>query len=34
MGISLPGGVVLGSAKNVKLRFDDSYMALAADGKL
>jgi NitT/TauT family transport system substrate-binding protein len=24
----------LGSGKNVKLRFDTSYMAMAADGKL
>jgi len=24
----------LGSAKNVKLRFDPSYMMMAADGKL
>ena len=34
VGISLPGGVVLGSTKNVKLRFDDSFMSMAADGKL
>lgn len=34
VGISFPGGKVLGDAKNVKLRFDASYMTLAADGKL
>jgi len=28
------GGKTLGDAKNVKLRFDPSYMRLAADGKL
>ena len=34
IGISLPGGKVLGSAANVKLRFDPTYMAMSADGKL
>ena len=34
IGISLPGGKTLGSGANVKLRFDPTYMALAADGKL
>ncbi len=34
IGIAFPGGKVLGSPSNVKLRFDDSYMALAAAGKL
>jgi len=34
VGISFPGGKTLGNAANLKLRFDDSYMALAADGKL
>ena len=34
VGIALPGGKILGSKENVKLRFDPSYMALAADGKL
>jgi len=34
VGISFPGGKVLGDAKNIKLRFDDSYEQLAADGKL
>jgi NitT/TauT family transport system substrate-binding protein len=30
----MPGGDVLGSKKNVKLRFDASFMKMAADGKL
>ncbi|MGH8446538.1 MAG: putative urea ABC transporter substrate-binding protein [Solimonas sp.] len=34
VGIAFPSGATLGSGKNVKLRFDVSYMALAADGKL
>jgi NitT/TauT family transport system substrate-binding protein len=34
VGISFPGGKTLGDAKNVKLRYDDSYMAMAAGGKL
>jgi NitT/TauT family transport system substrate-binding protein len=34
IGIEFPGGKVLGDPKNVKLRFDPTYMALAADGKL
>jgi len=34
IGIAFPGGRTLGSSKNVKLRFDPTYMALAADGKL
>lgn len=34
VGISFPGGKTLGNAANLKLRFDDSYMAMAADGKL
>ncbi len=33
IGIELPGGEVLGSKTNVKLRFSDLYMALAADGE-
>src|SRR5712671_1461868 len=33
IGIEIPGNV-LGSKKNVKLRFDPTYMKLAADGKL
>ena len=34
VGIALPSGDVLGSATNVKLRFDDTYMKMAADGEL
>jgi NitT/TauT family transport system substrate-binding protein len=34
IGITFPGGKALGDPKNVKLRFDPSYMKLAADGKL
>jgi NitT/TauT family transport system substrate-binding protein len=34
IGIALPGGKILGSAGNVKLRFDPAFMTLAADGKL
>ena len=34
IGISFPGGKTLGDPANVKLRFDPSFMQLAADGKL
>jgi NitT/TauT family transport system substrate-binding protein len=34
IGMAFPNGVVSGNAKNVKLRFDDSFLRLAADGKL
>ncbi len=34
VGIEFPGGKTLGSAANIKMRFDVSYMKLAADGKL
>ncbi|ANX03157.1 putative urea ABC transporter substrate-binding protein [Immundisolibacter cernigliae] len=34
VGIAFPGGKTLGDAGNVKLRFDDSYMKMAADGAL
>lgn len=34
VGMSFPGGRTLGDAQNVKLRFDASFMQLAADGKL
>ena len=34
IGIAFPGGQTLGDARNVKLRFDASYMKMAADGKL
>lgn len=34
VGIEFPNGDVLGSKGNIKLRFDDTYMQMAADGKL
>ena len=34
IGITFAGGKTLGSATNIKLRFDPTYVALAADGKL
>jgi NitT/TauT family transport system substrate-binding protein len=34
VGIAFPDGTVLGDAKNVKLRFDATYMKMAAEGKL
>jgi NitT/TauT family transport system substrate-binding protein len=34
IGISFPGGKVLGNPQNVKLRFDDSYVNAAAAGQL
>lgn len=34
IGIELPGGTVLGDKDNVKLRFDPTYMQMAAGGKL
>jgi NitT/TauT family transport system substrate-binding protein len=34
VGIEFAGGKTLGDVKNIKLRFDPSYMQLAADGKL
>ena len=34
IGISFAGSKYLGDAKNVKLRFDPSFMKMAADGKL
>jgi len=34
IGIAFPGGKVLGSSDNVKLRFDPSYMTMAANGQL
>lgn len=34
VGIEFPDKTVLGDAKNVKLRFDDTYMQMAADKKL
>lgn len=34
VGIAFPDGSVLGDKSNVKLRFDATYMQMAADGKL
>ena len=34
VGIQFPGGKLQGSASNVKMRFDATYMQMAADGKL
>ncbi len=34
IGMAFPAGKTLGNAANVKLRFDPSFMQLAADGKL
>ena len=34
VGMSFPGGTVLGDPDNVTLRFDDSYMQMAAEGAL
>ncbi len=34
IGISFPGDKSLGDKANIKLRFDDAYMAMAADDKL
>lgn len=34
IGIELPGGAVLGDSANVKLRFTDQWMKMAADGAL
>ena len=34
IGIAFPSGKILGSTSNVKLRFDDAFMLMAAAGKL
>jgi NitT/TauT family transport system substrate-binding protein len=34
VGIEFPAGVTLGNKANLKMRFDTSYMQMAADGKL
>ena len=34
VGMSFPGGKTLGDPQHVTLRFDDSFMKMAADGKL
>jgi NitT/TauT family transport system substrate-binding protein len=34
VGIQFPGGKLLGDTRNVKMRFEPSYMKMAADGTL
>lgn len=34
VGIAFPGGAHFGAGENIKFRFDDTYMQMAADGKL
>ena len=34
VGIEFPGGKTLGNAKNVKMRFDATYVKMASEGKL
>ena len=34
IGMSFPGGKTLGDTANQKLRFSETYMKMAADGKL
>jgi NitT/TauT family transport system substrate-binding protein len=34
VGIAFPGGKTLGNPQNIKMRFDPTYMQMAADGKL
>ena len=34
VGIAFPGGKILGNPKNVKMRFEDTYLQMAADGAL
>jgi NitT/TauT family transport system substrate-binding protein len=34
VGIEFPGGKTLGNSKNITMRFDATYMKMAADGKL
>ena len=34
VGIEFPGGKILGSPTNIKMRFDATYMQMAVDGKL
>jgi NitT/TauT family transport system substrate-binding protein len=34
IGVAFPGGAVNGNAANTRLRFDDTYLRQAADGKL
>jgi NitT/TauT family transport system substrate-binding protein len=32
--MSFPGNITVGDTANIKLRFDDSYLKMAAAGKL
>jgi NitT/TauT family transport system substrate-binding protein len=34
VGVAFPGGKTIGDKSNLKLRFDTTYMDMAADGKL
>jgi NitT/TauT family transport system substrate-binding protein len=34
VGIEYPGGVITGDPENVQLRFDPTFMQMAADGSL
>jgi NitT/TauT family transport system substrate-binding protein len=34
VGIAFPGGKTLGNPQNIKMRFDPTYLQMAADGKL
>jgi NitT/TauT family transport system substrate-binding protein len=34
VGVEFPGGKTIGDTGNIKLRFDATYMEMAADGKL
>jgi len=34
IGVAFPGGKTFGDKNNIKLRFDDTYVKMAADGKL
>jgi NitT/TauT family transport system substrate-binding protein len=34
VGIEFPDGSIMGDSSNVKLRFNDSYMQMAADGEI
>jgi NitT/TauT family transport system substrate-binding protein len=34
VGIEFPDGSVMGDSGNIKLRFDDRYMKMAAEGEL
>jgi NitT/TauT family transport system substrate-binding protein len=34
IGMAFPGGKTFGDTKNIKLRFTDTYVKMAADGKL